>query len=493
MLMFTGDGGARDGRRRKRQGELLDLGVAQAALLDGSGVDVAEAVLNSVRILTGSDMQKLMSRPEGGGTKSAERRMANGWAWYEAFCKGHDVDISVWPPSWSVWQAFMTNLRAFVSSRDAFHTVYNSVCTYGSRKYGGTKVHKAFGSAPKRLLCILHRHYGSDVRQVVYINATEARNFQKFVDRDCMVGMVGAASFAFGLTGGGKRARTVTGIRLRDVEVNVEEAFVGGKRVLVPAFQVTLVDEKFSDAMGARSVREWLTGVEGYDLWAERTYSWWLYRLLVVREAFDIYDPMKNGGVQVGDGLRFKKGTSNWFLFCFVRGDLVVNTRPLSMNMLNTMTSKLLMRMGSEPRGYSAHRKGCVTRAMERELLVGGDGQGLNENLKAVLVRWGGWDVVRGDVTVAQRYGQNILDRFMDCLGLGLGKEMTATEREAKMRECVGEDLEGDIVHEVGSKAGGLTYKMIAYSTPAFREAQAAVDAAAKAVIALGMTDDEVL
>eukprot|EP00955_Chlamydomonas_euryale_P002286 24959-Chlamydomonas_euryale.AAC.1 len=62
--------------------------------------------------------------------------------------------------------------------------------------------------------------------------------------------------------------------------MTVASVQVHGGDMLVPQYLVRLRDEKVQDAMGLRRVGEWLTGMVDYHVWAERTASWWLYRLL---------------------------------------------------------------------------------------------------------------------------------------------------------------------------------------------------------------------
>ena len=472
---------------------LLDLEESLVALLDGTaGREAVEDVLHSQRVLTSDDIDSLMARPSGAATKSGEEGMLRAWCFWELFCKVERLSSDRhWPPSWQQWQDFLCRLRRGTVSCDAFRNVYTKVSTYGQRKFGGSSLGSLFGGRMKRLITILNRHYGSKVKQQAGITATEAKNFHKFVDRDCLYGLQGGAAFAFGVTGGGKRPRSVAAIKLSNVTVRVEEVTVGGVPQLVPAFTCTITDNKFSDIMGDRFVREWLLGTEQYEHWAERTASWWLYRLLVIRGAFSLHDPMENGGVHAGDVLEFKPSALFWFLLCHARGDRYVNTRPISTEMLSGLTATLLTRMGSEPRGYSAHRKGCVTRAMERELLQEGQGKNIRESLKDVLVRWGGWDILKGHITVAQRYVQQVLDRYIDGVGLGLGKTMTVGERAAKMKDCEGADLQAPnpapcekmVVHRP------LLVRMLAYRDPEFQQHQESLDEAAKAIMAVGKAD----
>ena len=52
-----------------------------------------------------------------------------------------------------------------------------------------------------------------------------------------------------------------------------------------------------------------------------------------------------------------------FFLFCDVNAHYWIDTAPVHVNTLGNWTRKLLVRMGSAPRGFSAHRSGFVARA----------------------------------------------------------------------------------------------------------------------------------
>eukprot|EP00955_Chlamydomonas_euryale_P005764 61126-Chlamydomonas_euryale.AAC.1 len=81
---------------------------------------------------------------------------------------------------------------------------------------------------------------------------------------------------------------------------------------------------------------------------------------------------MRTLPVKSGDVLAFRTGADFWYLFCLCRGTLFVNMVPCSPRGLSTLTRDVLSRMGNTPRGWNAHRKGCPTRVLQRELLKSG-------------------------------------------------------------------------------------------------------------------------
>jgi len=287
------------------------------------------------------------------------------------------------------------------------------------------------------------------------------------------------------VNGGGRRPRSVCAVKLKHVVGTVTYAFVRGEKVLVPSFTVTFVDEKFSDVMGHRSTKEWLTGVEEYETLAERSFSYWFYKELVIRDAFEVYDPMKNGGLAQGDVLEFKQDSKEWFLFCCLRQDVFVNTKPCTVGVISRATAEVLEAMGSEPRGYSAHRKGCPTRVLMRELVMNG-GISISDCVKRALVRWGGWDVKRGMDTLDERYVQFCLDTCLDVLGLGTGRKMSMREKNAKLAELNGDDVRAPVIL-LPPGWHPLIVRMMAYQEVNFGRKQKELDERAKVVYAIGL------
>jgi hypothetical protein len=151
------------------------------------------------------------------------------------------------------------------------------------------------------MMNMLLRNRLGGVMQVAGISPEEVNNFMFFCDGQSLGGITKAALFAFGVAGGGKRARSTAGILLEHCTVEAQEVRLkDGTTMLVPAVRMKIVDEKFADYQGLRETGEKLSGVEDYDEWASRSFSYWVYRMLVWRGAFEGGDPFLFGDVEKG-------------------------------------------------------------------------------------------------------------------------------------------------------------------------------------------------
>ena len=309
-----------------------------------------------------------------------------------------------------------------------------------------------------------------------------------------MLGLMKGGLFAFGGVSGGKRARSVSSIRLEHVIVSTMEVKVDGVVIVVPSISIKLEDEKFMDVQGMRSVTEWLRGCEDYAQWGEFTYSYWVYDMLVVRGAFkDAYDPL----LTAKSGVPLKETTQLWYLFCDVDGDKVVNTMPVSPRRLSAWTESHLRMMGSEGRGFSAHRRGGITRAMIMELI--NKGTGVKNSIESVLLRWGGWDCMNGLGTIRRVYLEKTFDSFMDRMTMAYGRVTSDAEWEEKRKEFMGEVRKpSGVVVERGVKAlanfkeqfaAAWTVKQMAMRDSKYMEFQSTIDLARMLVMAIGRVD----
>jgi len=151
----------------------------------------------------------------------------------------------------------------------------------------------------------------------------------------------------------------------------------------------------------------------------------------------------------------------------------------------------VLSRMGNTPRGWSAHRKGCPTRVLQRELLRSG-GKAVAHELEQALVRFGGWDTQHGVATMRQRYVQSVLDDYLHSVGLALGVDMTDAERTAKEAEWRGAALPPPPISSVLEVKLPTTIQLLCYHDPLYCEYQNKLDAAGKALMAIARADDGV-
>ena len=83
-----------------------------------------------------------------------------------------------------------------------------------------------------------------------------------------------------------------------------------------------------------------------------------MYRLLVIRGVFEKHDPILTSAVD--DVLNVRSECQEYYLFCDMKANYWIDTAPCSVDTLSAWNKTVLKHMGSEPRGYSAHRSGCV-------------------------------------------------------------------------------------------------------------------------------------
>lgn len=101
-----------------------------------------------------------------------------------------------------------------------------------------------------------------------------------------------------------------------------------------------------------------------------------------------------------GDQLKLRPECKDWFLFpSSEKNEVYCDLEPCADSTGTGLTSRLLMRMGRDYRGFSTFWKGLVTRAMILAL-IDGKGKTYDAGLEQCLVRLGGWDIIKGFVTV---------------------------------------------------------------------------------------------
>lgn len=97
------------------------------------------------------------------------------------------------------------------------------------------------------------------------------------------------------------------------------------------------------------------------------------------------------------------------FLLCQSWPDFWVGHWPVSTGTVSNWTRTILKRMGCPPRGYAAHRRGCVTRALILNLLQN-DMTEIDTPTMETITRWGGWEAVTGMRTVLKIYASKVMD-----------------------------------------------------------------------------------
>ena len=217
------------------------------------------------------------------------------------------------------------------------------------------------------------------------------------------------AAYTNGTVMGGRRPRTLTAIRLRDLKLFAGRATVDGAEVFVPCVSIVFREEKYDDIQGPREATD-VPHLEGYSKQRYSSCAFWIYRLLVFKGAFSMFDPIKHANV--GNVLHVKLECLEHYLFCDVRANFWIDTAPSSVSAIGVWNRTLLIRMGSPGRGFSAHRSGFVSRTCILAILAS-KGKELPPGTIEVMIRWGGWQAV----TSLQRH----------CLGYMHVKSLTST------------------------------------------------------------------
>lgn len=355
------------------------------------------------------------------------------------------VQSCVWPPTQEDWLLFLTEARPLVSSYTCFRCVIGNVCRVGVQYWGGKLGLPLREVDPRVLYEALHssamrtlkRELGMNMEQVLPITMHESRNAPHFADTESIRAVAACAAFTMGCLLGGRRARTLTAVRLDDVTLTAEICYIHGQQVLVPHMRVRFTDEKFDDIQGCRHSRDapHQTGYSKQQWWSP---AYWVYRLLVLRGVFTVFDPITSAAA--GELLVVREECMPYFLFCEVRHSFWLDCAPSSVGTISEWNKSLLLRMKSPARGFSAHRSGFVTRACILDLMHN-EGRDLSPGTLEVIVRWGGWQAVTGARTVMRVYARNVLDDHVDPYALSLGSRMTAEDWKLKQQQYLGTEL----------------------------------------------------
>ena len=161
-----------------------------------------------------------------------------------------------------------------------------------------------YSAVHSRALYAIKREHGMGVKQVMAITMDEARNATHFGDVQSVRGVSMCAAFTIGIVMGGRRPRSLTAIRLGDVQLFVGRALVDGAVVCVPCVSITFREEKYDDIQGPREASD-VSHFEGADVLHYSRPEFWVYRLLSFRWSFSAFDPTKHA--KAGDTLQVKQ------------------------------------------------------------------------------------------------------------------------------------------------------------------------------------------
>ena len=380
-----------------------------------------------------------------GDTEEGTRMKLGDWYLFCRLMYGKDIPRFAnvtWPPGRDDWLEFLVDLRPQVSSYKCFQGVIGNVCEVANRYWSRVLEEDLAAIDPQmlhraeqhRAMNAMKRECGLGEMQVEAISMREALSGCNLADAYSLQGMAAAASLSKGCWMGGRRPRTLTAIKLRDVEFTAQVVKGKGVRTCVPGVAITFREEKYDDIQGARSAQDHSEEHGDFEKHMPKSCAFWLYRMLVVRDIFELHDPIRS--VRGGEKLVNKQHCMDFYLFCEVAAKAWVDTAPVSITTISWWTKVLLKRMNSRPQEFSAHRSGVVTRACILAILES-EGKVLPPGRLDITIRWGGWQCVTGEKTVMRIYARKVIDAYLENYGLLYGQEPGKDEWAAKMKKYI--------------------------------------------------------
>ena len=401
---------------------------AVAGLLLNAHVEAAEERLHKKGPMAARLLQHVNTLFQG-NTEEGTRTKFGDWV---LFCDivhpgpTPEVQEVIWPPSCESWKMYLMEARQRTHSYKRFQGMVGNVCEVAVRYWykqkglsqGEVDPRVQYRPEHYRVMHALKRELGLGVTQIAPITMHEARNGTHFADVDSVRGVAACAAFCVGVLLGGRRPRTLTAIRLEDLGFYTDTVLLHGREVVVPCLRVRFREEKFDDKQGPREA----TDEPHYsgdgcsyadEIWMSCAY--WVYRLLVLRGCFEVFDPIL--GAKEGDQMHVRSDCMAYYLFCEVQPNYWIDTMPASVGTIGSWNKHLLRALGTQPRGFSAHRSGFVSRSCILAILAS-KGTELPLGTLEMITRWGGWQVITGTKTVMETYARKIVDQFLDPYGM---------------------------------------------------------------------------
>ncbi len=384
-----------------------------------------------------------------GNTEEGSRMKLGDWTLYCNIVHGGllpEIQDIQWPPTCDDWKFFLVNARERTASYKRFQGMVGNVCEVAVRYWYKLKgVAKEtldprimYGAEHHRVMHTIKREHGMGLKQIAPITMHEARNGTHFADHDSVRGVAACAAFCFGTLLGGRRPRTLTAILLEDLELTVDVVLLQQTEVLVPCMRVRFRQEKYDCKQGPREVTDephYTSKGTDYATTLWMSSAFWVYRLLVFRGCFQVLDPLKSA--KEGDVLHFRPECIKFFLFCDCQPNYWIDTLPVSVGTLANWNKHLLRKMGTQPRGFSAHRSGFVSRTCILAIFEN-RGKQLPLGTLEMVTSWGGWQVITGTKTVMEIYARKIVDNFLDPYSLINGFEASEAHWDRKLQQYLG-------------------------------------------------------
>ncbi len=482
--------------------------MADGIVSDLDAADVEGMMDEGVAMLSAEALDAIASDPLMSTTKSGTDNRQRCWGYYLAYFHDGAAASSVapadicFPPSWEQWNEFLSELRPLLSSHSRFRQVVDNVCSVG-RQFKGW-IHDGptvdlklydprwlYREQHDKAMTTLLRHYGQNNTFVEPLGMTEARNGTNFCDDEGLTGVLTAASWAIGaLTG--RRCRSLVQVLLSDLHIVAEQVIMDGQKVMVPAVSIEWRCEKFMDKHGKRSSPEHYRYKRDYAELRLQGWGHWVYRSLVLRNAFPTHDPL----LVAADGqvLHVRPECTDWFLLPHVQpNEVYCDTEGTGTRCVSRRVDGILKAMGFSKRGYSTFRKGLATRSMTLSILHS-KGLKYETSVEDMLVRVGGWDLMLGYKTLKTCYISKVIDRYACLFGLSLGRRASDEEWADLLAEYMGKDRfpAAKPVHP-GRKDVSLIVRFRAMHGAAYRVIHDKVVKAMRVVLVLANRDRAVM
>ena len=209
----------------------------------------------------------------------------------------------------------------------------------------------------------------------------------------------------------------------------------------MPCLRLQFKQEKFDCKQGPREATDEpnYSGIlSSYfeELWMSPAF--WVYRFLVLRGCFQVFDPLLTA--KSGDTLHIRTECMQYFLLCDVQPNCWIDTAPTSVGTIGNWTRQLLSKLGTKPRGFSAHRSGFVSRSCILTIMQH-KGQELPPGTLEMITRWGSWQVITGTKTVMDIYARKIIDQFFDPYAMCNGYEASDEHWDRKRQQYLGHSV----------------------------------------------------
>lgn len=460
-----------------------DLG--QCGVQVGSGGRVSEREVKRRRRKAGAfdiDMEAVRAKadlfanmvvnaPFAAATSGGRENEAAAWQVYSGILKDEtlwagwpDAARNAWPIPVMQWIRLLGRMRAQYNSYGSFQNAVNAVCKVGTKmahnmhvaeclKAGKDVAHASGPQAfdPRVLYSMQHRQMmdwirrdgGVQVKHTEYINMEEARNGHKFTDHRALPGLQASACWNMENLSGGRRPRSLSALRVRHLSWRVTSVKCGKEEWKVPSLTYEFIDEKFMDKRGPRSVPEDFSHFANFERDGGLSSASYLYALFKARGLFVHADPLST--LRSGDAIDTHEWARDYFVYCYMEGDIFYDCIPLSPQAISDMTRTILKKMGRSMRGGRAHRHGAYTRPQMMNLLQN-KGVALDPKTEGVVLRAAGWSSVHGPTTTRTTYESILLDRAVNPFGLFYGINLEDEVWHERLEEWMGRDIEPQTV-----------------------------------------------